>query len=161
MTNTVYIHHVTLQTGHVARQYRREVSDEAIVSITKMLDAVFADGKSAVPGFPGFWVSGVPDGRSLTITLWTGAGDNRLPILTSTTCLKSRSSIGAWRALHDSATLPYATDPSDPPPAPWTADRLEIGYNVLAGNAIARGEASFWTGNFARCVAWAWAEYKK
>src|SRR5690606_8342415 len=80
---TRYIHHVTLQTGHVARQYRRDVSDEAIEAVSALLDSVLTGGQPAVPGFPDFWVSGSHEGRVLVVTLWTGMRDEGIPILTS------------------------------------------------------------------------------
>jgi len=156
---TRYIHHVTLQTGHVARQYRRDVSDEAIEAVSALLDSVLTGGQPAVPGFPDFWVSGSHEGRVLVVTLWTGMRDEGIPILTSATCIKSRASPAAWRALHENAVVPYQTDPDNHPPAPWTADRLETGYLPMAEAAVQRGETSLWTGDFARCLAWAWMEY--
>lgn len=156
---TRYIHHATLQTGHVARQYRRDVSDEAIEAVSALLDSVLTGGQPAVPGQPEFWVSGVHGGKVLMVTLWTGMRDEGIPILTNVTCLKSRASPAAWRALHESAVVPYRTDPNRHPPAPWTADRLETGYLPMAEAAVQRGETSLWTGDFARCLAWAWMEY--
>lgn len=154
-----YIHHVTLQTGHVARQYRRDVSDEAVDAVSALLDSLLTGGQPAVPGQPEFWVSGVHEGKVLMVTLWTGMRDEGIPILTSVTCLKSRASPAAWRVIHDSATVPYVTDPTNPPPAPWTADRIETGFLPMAEAAVQRGETSLWTGDFARCLAWAWMEY--
>lgn len=154
-----YIYHVTLQSGHVARQFRRDVSDAAIDAVSALLDSLLTGGKPAVPGQPDFWIDGAHQGRVLTVTLWTGMRDDGDPILSTVTCLKSRSSPHAWRLLHDTANIPYVTDPDNPPPAPWTADRLEAGYLAMAQGAIQRGESSLWTGDFTRCLAWAWMEY--
>lgn len=157
-----YIHHVTLQTAHVARQYRGDVSDDAVRVVSAMLDEMLSGRQPDVPGFPDFWLSGTQEGHTLVATIWTGMrADGRIPVLTSMTCLKSRAGPGAWRAIHDGATLPYNTDPTNPPSAPWTADRLEIGYFDIAAAAMARGERGLWTGDFARCLAWAWAERRK
>lgn len=156
-----YIHHVTLQTGHVARQYRKDVSDEAIDRVSEILDSLLTGGKPAVPGQPEFWVDGAHQGKVLTVTLWTGMRDDGDPILSTVTCLKSRSSPAAWRLIHDSATVPYVTDPTNPPPAPWTADRIETGFLPMAEAAAMRGEKSLWTGDLARCLAWAWMEYDR
>jgi|HigsolmetaAR202D_1030399.scaffolds.fasta_scaffold13436_5 hypothetical protein len=156
---TRYIHHVTLQSGHVARQYRKDVSDAAINAMSALLDSILTGGRPAVPGYPDFWVDGAHEGRVLVVTLWTGMRDEGIPILTSATCIKSRASPAAWRALHESAVIPYRTDPNDYPPAPWTADRLEVGYLPMAEAAMQRGENALWTGHFARCIAWAWMEY--
>lgn len=93
------------------------------------------------------------------MTLCSGPRDNPVPVLTSMTCLKSRSSPAAWQALHQGVLLPCVTDPSSPLPAPWMADRLEPGYLPMAEGAQLRGEARLWTGDFARSLAWAWVAY--
>lgn len=156
-----YIHQVTLQTGHVARQYRRDVSAEAVAAISEMLDSLLTGGRPSVPGQPDFRAHGTHIGPALVVTLCTGRRDAPVPVLTTMTCLKSRASRGAWEAIHQGVLMPCVTDPSRPPPAPWTADRLEPGYLPLAEGAVLRGENSLWTGDFARCVAWAWVAYSR
>lgn len=39
-----FIHQVTLQTGHIARQYRKDVSAEAVAALSDILDSVLTDG---------------------------------------------------------------------------------------------------------------------
>ncbi len=145
---TAYIHHVTLQTGHVARQSRAEVGDAAIAALSDLLDSALTGGRPAVPGFVTYAVTGAQQGRDLVATLWRGDA----PILTTAVALRSRSAPALWRLLHHGRD-DLATDPESPPPAPWCADRLEVG-------ALLHREALAWTGDYARCLAWAWVAYR-
>ena len=51
------------------------------------------------------------------------------------------------------ATTPVVTDREKPPRTPWQADRIEAG-------ALLHPDAIGWTGDFSRCLAWAWSEYR-
>lgn len=147
-----YIYHVTMSSGHVAKQYRRDIMDEVIADLSETLDGILQGAYMPVPGFADYLVNGTHTGSNLIATVWSGPRDSLRPILTTATALKSRSSPKLWRLMHDQATTPFVTDPAAPPKAPWTADRIEVGmlYSM---------SASSWTGDFARCLAWTWAEY--
>lgn len=148
-----YIWHVTLNSGHALKQPRSAVGDDAIAALADMLDAVLAGGHPEVPGFKGYVVNGNYSGHDLISTLWAAPWSNRVPILTTAISLKSRSSPALWRMMHEQSTVALRTEADKPPAAPWLADRLEAG-------AVLHADALAWSGDFSRCLAWAWAEYR-
>ncbi|SKA31126.1 hypothetical protein [Consotaella salsifontis] len=145
----MYFSHVTLDTGHRARQPREAVADTVIEMMRPILDSALTGGKPAVPGCEGYHLASSHATRNTMLA--TLYHDDGTPILTTAVCLKSRDGPKLWRMLHE---RPLATRPDDPPPAPWIADRLEPG-------AMAHPDALAWTGDFSRCLAWAWAEYDR
>ena len=146
---TRYLVHITLSTGHAARYRREDTNDGTISVVAAMLDGLLQGGRIEMPGFVGHFVTGTHAGRNLVVTLAAGAA----PILTTAVCLRSRSSAGLWRLMHDG---PYklVTDRERPVDAPWVADRIEPG-------AIEHMSAMRWTGAWARCLGWAWMEYDR
>jgi len=147
-----YIQHITLTTGHTTRQRREAVTDAAIFAVMDILDGALQGGIMAIPGRPGYLFSAAHVGRGLVSTIWRCPVEERVPVLTMGTVIHSRGAAPLWRMLHEDSSLPVATDPQAPPRAPWQADRLEIG-------ALEWPEAMSWTGDFSRCLAWAWLEY--
>ena len=150
---STYIEHVTLTTGHNVRQFRSGVSQAALAAVTETLDGILEGAVMLVPGCPGYLVNGGHSGHGLWATVWHGPWPSKEPILTTATALKARSAPRLWRMLHDTATTPCATRREAVPPAPWLADRIEVG-------ALEHPEAMEWTGDFARCLAWAWYEHR-
>ena len=151
---TGYIRHVTLMTGHVVRQHRADMDDAAIAALSETLDGVLQGATMPVPGCPGYVVNGGHSGYDLWITVWREPWPSTTPIMTMGTALKSRSARGLWHMLHDTATTPCATDREAVPGAPWQADRIELG-------AIQHADAMSWTGDFSRCLAWTWHDYRR
>lgn len=148
-----FIHHVTLNSGHVARQPRSSISDEAIAALADTLDGILQGGRMPVPGRDGYLINGSHHGTDLIVTVWRGPWERRKPIITMATALKSRSAPSLWRLMHDQSTVQLKTNAATVPPAPWQADRIE-------GTAFLAHDALEWTGDLSRCLAWAWAEYR-
>lgn len=149
-----YIHHVTLNTGHAVRQRRADVGEPAIAALADTLDGLLSGARLPMPGHPGYLLNASHHGHDLIVTLWGKQASVDVPILTTATALKSRSAPAFWRMLHDTSTVPLATRRDDPPKAPWTADRVEIG-------ALTNQAALAWTGDFSRCLAWTWWSYRR
>lgn len=149
-----YINHVTLNSGHMASQRREDVGEATIAALSDMLDGLLTGARLPVPGQPSYLLSATQTGHNLIVTLWRGPWERRQPILTTATALKSRSAPGLWRMLHETSSVPLATDPASPPSVPWTADRIELGA-LLDASPLA------WTGDMARCLAWAWHSYRR
>jgi len=147
-----YIQHITLTTGHTTRQRREDVDDVAIAAVSDLIDGALQGGTMPVPGRPGYLFSAANAGRGLVATIWRGPFEGRVPVLTMGTAIRSRGAAPLWRMLHEDSSLPVATDPDNPPPAPWQADRLEVG-------ALEWPDAMIWTGDFSRSLAFAWMEY--
>jgi hypothetical protein len=150
---TAFIEHVTLNSGHSLRQSRSGVSDAAVAALSETLDGLLQGAVMPVPGNPDYVLNGGHSGYDLWATIWRGPWPSRAPILTTGTALKARSAPRLWRMLHDTATMPCVTGRGAVPPAPWQADRIEAG-------ALDHPEAIVWTGDFARCLAWTWYEYR-
>jgi hypothetical protein len=148
-----YIWHVTLNSGHGTKQFRADISDEALAVLAVTLDGILQGARMDVPGCPGYLISGTHSGHDLITTIWRGPWDERVPVMTMATALRSRSAPALWELMHDQATAPLATRRDKPPAAPWQADRIEAG-------ALLYQDAMDWTGDFSRCLAWAWAEYR-
>lgn len=149
-----HLHHVTLTTGHVRRQARDEVGEDAIAAVAELLDGILQGARMPVR-VPGYLVNGRHLGRDLITTVWRGPWEDRRPVLTTGVGLRSRSAPRLWRILHDhqeTLPAPLVTDPGHPPPVPWVADRIEIG-------AALHPDVLEWTGDWARCLGWAWADY--
>lgn len=147
-----YIWHVTLNSGHVAKQSRSDIMEEAIAALADTLDGMLQGNHVDVPGFPGYIVNGSHSGHDLIATVWRGPWDKRVPVVTMAVALRSRSAASLWKLLHDKSTVALVTSRENPPAAPWLADRIEVG-------AAIHHDALAWTGDFSRCLAWAWAEY--
>lgn len=147
-----YFDHITITTGHTVRQYCNDVTDETVARLQSMLDiALQSSAPTAVPGVEGATITATaPTAKTLLATVWIV----QMPIITVGVALKSRGGAELWRMMVESATTPVAPRISagQQPPAPWIADRIEAG-------AAQHASTLSWTGDFSRCLAWAWAEY--
>ena len=150
---TRYIWHVTLNTGHVAKQRREDVGEAAVAGLSDLLDGILQGARLPVPGCDGYLVNASHAGHGLIATVWRGPWTNPVPILTTATALKSRSAPELWHLMHDQSTVPLMTDRETPPRTPWQADRIEVGGMMYA-------DALTWTGDFSRSLAWSWAAYR-
>lgn len=148
-----YLHHVTLQTADSRISPRHEVRDDVVRMLTPLLARALAGEHVPVPGQAGYTMLGADAGPCATVTVYANESDTAepayTPLLTVGIAGHSRCGSGLWRALHDREGL--ATDPDSPPPAPWVADRLEVG-------AIQYASALEWTGDLSRCLAWTYLE---
>ncbi len=150
MTQPTSIHHVTLLTGNAVARPRTVVPDAMIDALSELLDSILMGGRPELPFDPSFRVSGTHEGSCLIVTLWKQVNGTDAPLLTTAVALDNKGAARLWKILHQPSGLPCATDPKRPPKAPWIADRIELG-------AAACPEAFTWTGDWARCLGWAWA----
>ena len=86
-----YLNHVTLNTGHVRRSPRSEVSDEILVELVPALTRARARGRAKLPNFPGYFVSVDQE--------WTGGAaftlsKRRLPLVR---CVVATDTASAWQ----------------------------------------------------------------
>lgn len=147
-----YVHHVTLQSGHVRRSPRAEVPDSVVVALAPLVERALRGEHVPVPGFPAYTMRGGVEGRCIVITIY--AAEDGAPVVTVGIATHSRCGAALWRRLHESSpgTLqPRATSPNNVPPEPWCAARLEAGAGLHA-------DALDWAGDLERCLAWAWIE---
>lgn len=149
MISPLYIHHVTLQTGHVRRSERAGVSDEALDACGRLVATPGLVRIHAVDGY-GLLVHD-PVGRCLTASVHQSRslilGDVSPPLATIGIATRSRCGSALWRRLHDGRPE-LATSADAVPPTPWCAARLEP---ALADDP----DAAHWLGDLERCLAWA------
>lgn len=144
-----YLHHVTLNTGHVLRRDRSYTGESSIAAARSMLDWALAHGGTApVTTRPGYKISATAQGPNLLVTVWGEAIDGQqVPVLTTGVALKSQSAPALWSLLTERPTAQLM--PMERPQAPWVADRIEIGAGLYP-------EAMAWTGALSPALAWAW-----
>jgi len=144
-----YITHLTLTTGHVARQQRADVSDEMLAVLVPWLrHALTSAAPQPVPQTEGYQARAVAQGGSLVVTVYAPTPDvgPALPLLTFGVAARSRHAPMLWELL---TRQPCVQEGLRQPPAPWCGVVL---YPALAGHLT----ATEWLGDFERCVAWAW-----
>lgn len=138
-----YIHHITLDTGHIRRSPRAEVDDAAITLVRQQIDEALAG--MSVEIRPGYTIMANTAAGALLVTV-LAAG--KAPLCTIAVARHSRQSKALWRLLKEPAGI-GAQATGDAPPPPWCAVRL---YPALT----ARPTALTWLGDFERVAAWAW-----
>jgi hypothetical protein len=146
------IEHITLQTAHTRRCGRDEISDDALVFCQELITTALINPNKPVPipNFDGYFLSGgnEPE-KGLFGTVWCGGN----PLVTIIVAVSSENSTQLWQKLHQHTTLPAKTEPNNPPLVPWVAASLTV-------SSVLNDEAMEWLGDFERCLAWAWLEYK-
>lgn len=144
-----FIRHITLTTGHSRDSYAGEVTPEAVEVCKDLIRQMVAVQRPRIPGFESFSVTGVRHGRCFVATVWSGGE----PIVTIGIATHSRCGAEVWQALHKSASLLCATSADQCPTEPWCAARLEP-HSLFYPDVMA------WVGDFERCMAWAWIDYR-
>lgn len=140
-----YIAHVTLNTGNRVRQYRDRVDNKVIAIVRAAIDDALATPGHPVPvpGGNGATMTATRAGTALLVSLFASDGT---PVLTTGIALKPQDGAKLWQILkRDRPDLVHPTlQGVSQPPAPWIADRH---YGLLDQT---------WTGDFTRCLGWAW-----
>lgn len=152
-----YIHHITLNTGHVARTPRAEVSEVAMAAMVQWLDrALDSPGERValpVPKLAEFGAIALTEGGALVVTIYgpSGAVDRGMPyaakpqpLITFAVARRSRQGAAAWRSLNQ-----MAGTTGNQPPEPWCAVVLHPQLAMYIG-------ATQWIADLERCIAWAW-----
>ncbi|PZU81411.1 MAG: hypothetical protein DI530_02835 [Sphingomonas sp.] len=143
---TTYLHHLTVNTGHLARSPRHEVADDVVNAVRVMIETMLRDGSADLP-VPGYRIIGERSGPALTLTIMGGED----PLATLAIDTRDRVGRGVWPALMS------AVEKVDPdlvmpaPAAPYVATMLWPAINLEM-------DAAVWIGDFGRCVGWAWLE---
>lgn len=148
-----YIHHVTLNTGHVRNSPRTEVADEIYNIVQPLLSAAIAGERPTIPAVePACTLTAAAQDRCLIATVWGPDMDGRrVPIVTIGVASHSRCGAQLWPLLHERVSVPVVSSPTEVPPEPWCAVRIDIGFGFYPA-------AAQWLGDFERCLAWAWVD---
>ena len=141
----MYISHITLSTGSIARTHRTDVADDVVAALRSWLkEALTYKGDFPLPD-----VLGVSDGHRAQVTVQKGAlvctvfGPLLVPLVTFGVAERSRHA-HLWVTM---VAQFGARDGIKVPGTPWCAVALHPAYS-------AHQDAS-WMGDFERCVAWA------
>ncbi|ALA55226.1 hypothetical protein CAY60_021285 [Shouchella clausii] len=137
-----FISHITLNTGHVRKTYPNEVDKSLFFRLNRIYKESFE--KDGAILFDEYLVKGTKFEGGSILTLYSD--DGLLPILTTASSKHKHTEL--WETLHSSATVPLATQATNPADGPFIVDRLEIG-------AMTNMDILKWTGDFSRCMGWA------
>lgn len=153
----MYLNHITLTTGHLARTSRGDVPAEVTAVLAPWLQGLVDSGKAAplpVPALSEYSAQALLQDGALVVTLYAPAGPyqpgkphggNVMPLVTIGVAHRSRHAAQLWDAL--CAAVPRRPK-MDMPAAPWLA---VITHPTLAAHL----GATEWLGDLERCVAWA------
>jgi hypothetical protein len=149
---SAYLNHITLETGHVHRSPRADISAETLQFVTPHLMRAIERGEDVIlaPGETGEFVLRATAAGAFLLA--TAISRRHGPLITFGVAPRSRNAGRLWESLHQGRTV--ETHRGDVPAAPWLAARMET-TNVLA-LASAR-----WLADYSRCLAWAWIESRK
>ncbi len=139
-----YLYHITLDTGDIARSVRADVSRDVIVALGSHLKSAIGNKRDIIPTTTHVLMASHA-GPNLLCTI-LGLGSR--PILTFGVAPRARGAEKLWAML--TQERPLASDPGEPPEAPWLAVRMEAG----ASESSLEG----WMPDYERCIAWAWIE---
>jgi len=146
----MYLNHITLSTGHLARTSRADVTDDTVKALKPWLQAAL----DYVDPYPLPGPLGVRDGFVMSASTQDGALICHVghveagPLVTFGVAARSRQSGELWAWL---AAQYGSADALVAPSVPWCAVALHAGFMQQAG-------AAAWIGDFERCVAWTWLE---
>lgn len=147
------IRHITLQTGDERISPRSEVVDDVLQVLRPLIVRALRGEVVAIPGQVGYSMTGGVHGRCCMITISGQMSETArpqpVPILSVGIAADDRCAGELWRVLHSRDDLKLVTDPAEVPPAPWVADRLDVGAATFP-------TALYWTGDLSRCLAWTW-----
>lgn len=154
----MYIHHLTMTTGHLARTSRADVAPEVTALLAPWLQGLVKTGKAAplpVPELSHYSAQAMVEDGGLVVTVYAPAephlqgrphGGAVMPLVTLGVAQRSRQGAALWGKL----TQAFPSRPGLQMPAtPWIAVVMHPGMAAHKG-------ALDWLGYFERCIAWAW-----
>ena len=98
----MYIHHITLTTGHVTRSQRGDVTDGTLAAVAPWLQSAINSGRQhALPGLPDYAAAVFVQDGGLVVTVYAHQPDigQRLPLVTFGVAQRSRHGEALWALL--------------------------------------------------------------
>jgi hypothetical protein len=154
----MYINHITLSTGHLARTSRADVADETLAVLAPWLNAGLREPTNMplpVPSLSHYSAKITLGGGALLVTIMAPGGPHTagrqyhgkvVPLATVGVAQRSRQTIDLWAMM----VAQYGAVPGlQQPGTPWCAVALHAGLAAYP-NAV------HWLGDLERCLAWAW-----
>lgn len=147
---SIYLHHITVTTGHASRSRREDVPDSALNMLRPWIADCLATGETmAIPEVAPYRGQCLREGGALMCTVWAHATDigNPDPIVTFGVAARSRDARRVWDVL-------IATPGEKPadlamPGAPFCGV-------IIHPTAARHPDAFAWLGLFEQVVSWAW-----
>jgi len=142
-----HFEHLTYNTPHCRTSYRKEVSNDIIPVMKKMIAESLKTGKAEVLDGTYVWITTENGGRNYIATLFSDK-DLKIPLL-STVGLQDKEAaeeiFAQWEQMYSNIktadTKPLEHD------FPMVCD-------LLFPTLIFRPDITKWTGDFTRCLAW-------
>lgn len=152
----MYINHITLTTGHMARTSRADVADEVLAVVAPWLKEIINTNRShslPVPDLSHFSAIAFVQDGGLIVTVYGPSGPHQpgnpanadIPLVTFGVAQRSRHA-GLWHLLL--ASFKHA-DKINQPSTPWCAVAIHP-------SAPAHKDSLSWLSDFEHCCAWAW-----
>ena len=154
----MYLNHLTLSTGHLARTQRADVAPAVTELLAGWLPGTIKTGRShplPVPTLSHFSAQVFVHAGALVVTVSAPVGPHEqgtphigqtVPLVTFGVAQRSRQGADLWASL----TKAFLTARGlEMPGAPWCAVAVHPSIAAYAGPVE-------WLGDFERCIAWAW-----
>ena len=154
-----YLHHLTINTGHLVRSARCDVGDDVVTAVRERLEFALTTGGSIIdfPAPDPTGLSVVADGRGLIATLWTpmtsrdaivadAAQSPWRPLVTLGVAPTSKVAARLWPMIEAACDRPACG--LQRPQAPWATAVLHV------------ADTAIWIGDAERVIAWAWIDGK-
>ena len=154
----MYINHITLNTGHLARTLRADVAPEVTALLAPRLQEIANSGQAhplPVPELAHISAQAFVQDGGLVVTVSVPVGPHApgkphkgptMPLATLAVAQRSRHGAALWELL---ASAFGAKPGLQEPRTPWIAVALHPSAAAYTG-------ALDWLGDLERCVAWAW-----
>lgn len=154
----MYLHHLTLSTGHLARTAREDVAPEVTALLAPWLVGLVQTGKVAplpASSLSAYSAQALVQDGALVVTVYAPTGPHApgkphagpgTPLVTLGVAQRSRQAAGLWDAL--TGAFP-ARAGLQMPSTPWVAVATHPAM-------LAHRDAVEWLGDFERCIAWSW-----
>ncbi len=142
----MYIHHITLTTGHSSRVGPGDITGETLARVRPWLAAMIESRQRLplpVTALADYSAHASADAGALVVTV---SGPSGLPIVTMGVAARSRHAVKLW---DDLVALSKAPCGIGRPSTPWCAVML---WPAIAAHI----DAADWLGDLERCIAWSW-----
>ena len=154
----MYIQHITLGTGHIARTSRADVAPAVTTLLANWLPGIVDSGQIhplPVPPLSHFGAQAFVQSGALVVTVSAPVGPHKqgkphagqtMPLVTFGVAQRSRQGGALWDMLTSTFD---ALEGLKQPDTPYCAVAIHPSIAAYAGPTA-------WLGDFERCVAWAW-----
>lgn len=154
----MYINHITLNTGHIARTNRSDVAPAVTALLAKWLPATINSGKThplPSPDLSHFSAQCFVQDGALVATVSAPAGPHQqgkpfagrtMPMVTFGVATRTRQGAPLWGMMIKAFDCKPGLQQPD---TPYCAVAIHPSITIYKGPVD-------WLGDFERCVAWAW-----